>query len=396
MPTAAVTPDLAGDGRWLVRGSNARMAVNLETRSIESAVATEVYISAMPGENAPAGDQAREIFSGIRDTLRSTGARILQERIFLAKGAADVAAQARVGAYGDIDDGVAPSVLFCDQGSIGPVAGVQVHAICSDNGLEIVSAAGSPCGRLFRGSGRTYLTLSGISAPGFSEATEQAKAMMSKAESALKQFGVGFLSVPRTWMWLCDILSWYDDFNRVRNAFFSERGLIGEGTRQSMPASTGIGLCYADGCSCAMDLAAVLEPKDSTQYLEAIGKQQCALEYGSAFSRASQTTTPAGRTVFVSGTASIDAEGATTNIGDALGQINTTIDNVRAVLSDMHVGDDDVVQVVAYCKTPEVERIFNGVKTALRWPWVTVLCDICRPELLFEIEAAALTPIKSK
>jgi enamine deaminase RidA (YjgF/YER057c/UK114 family) len=191
-------------------------------------------------------------------------------------------------------------------------------------------------------------------------------------------------------MWLGDILSWYDDFNHIRNKFFTERGLIGRGSRQSMPASTGIGLGPAFGGSCAMDLAAVLEPTDSIQFLEAVGKQQCAFDYGSAFSRASRVITPAGETVFVSGTASIDAAGATTNIGDARGQINTTIENVRAVLGDMHCADEDVVQVVAYCKTTEVAKFFDSSKAPLAWPWVTVICDICRPDLLFEIEAAAM------
>ena len=121
-----------------------------------------------------------------------------------------------------------------------------------------------------------------------------------------------------------------------------------------------------------------------------MGKQQCALEYGSAFSRASRAITPAGETVFVSGTASIDAGGATTNIGDAAGQINATIENVQAVLKDMHCLEDDVVYAIAYCKTTEVEKIFNGVKGNLSWPWITVICDVCRPDLLFEIEAAAM------
>jgi enamine deaminase RidA (YjgF/YER057c/UK114 family) len=219
--------------------------------------------------------------------------------------------------------------------------------------------------------------------------------MMEKSESVLKQFGADFLSVPRTWMWLSDILSWYDDFNRVRNKFFTERELIGKGSRQSMPASTGIGLYPAGGGECAMDLTAVLEPADSIQFLGAVGKQQCALEYGSAFSRASRSITPAGETVFVSGTASIDASGATTNIGDALGQINTTIENVRAVLRDMNAADGDVVQAIAYCKTTEVEEIFNTVKDSLPWPWITMICDICRPELLFEIEATAMPKQKA-
>jgi len=56
----------------------------------------------------------------------------------------------------------------------------------------------------------------------------------------------------------------------------------------------------------------------------------------------------------------------------------------------MHCGDEDVVQVTAYCKTTEVERVFSDLKRGFDWPWVTMICDICRPELLFEIEAAAV------
>ena len=75
----------------------------------------------------------------------------------------------------------------------------------------------------------------------------------------------------------------------------------------------------------------------------------------------------AGESVFVSGTASIDASGATTNIGNAQGQIRTTIENVRAVLRDMCCSDQDVVQVAAYCRTTEVEKIFNDLKGAFHW-----------------------------
>ena len=366
------------------------MPANLDTRSVESPTATEFYISAAPRENAPLQDQAQEIFSGIRDIIRSKKGCILQERIFGTQRAMEKILGVRSKTYGDINDGVAPSALVGKEGMAGPFAGVQVHAVRCDSRPEVLNLEGIPCGRIFRVPECTYLTLSSVSAPQFPKATEQAQAMMEKAESALTQFGLDFLSVPRTWMWLRDILSWYDDFNQVRNKFFTERRLIGEGTRQSMPASTGIRLGPADGSNCAMDLTAVLEPTGCTQYLQAVGKQQCALEYGSAFSRAARSISPAGETIFVSGTASIDASGVTTNIGDAAGQINTTIENVRAVLRDMHCLDDEVVQVVAYCKTTDVEKIFNNVKNTLPWPWVTVICDICRPELLFEIEATAM------
>lgn len=367
------------------------MPADLDIRSVESPEATEIYISATPGQNAPPQEQAGEIFSAIAETLRSKRSQILHERIFTTQTATQELSRQRKEAYGDMDDGVAPSFLVGREDMIGPIAGVQVHAIVSDTKAEVIHLDRSPRGRVLHTPDHTYLTLSGVSAPQFSEATEQARGMMEKAESALKDFGADFLSVARTWMWLGDILSWYGDFNQVRNKFFIERGLIGEGGRQSIPASTGIGLAPADDkVTCAMDLTAVLKPQESIHYLQAIGRQQCALEYGSAFSRASQATTPAGQTVFVSGTASIDADGATTNIGDASGQINTTIENVRAVLRDMNTPDEDVVQAVAYCKTTEVERIFNTVKDRLPWPWLTVICDICRPDLLFEIEAAAM------
>jgi enamine deaminase RidA (YjgF/YER057c/UK114 family) len=254
----------------------------------------------------------------------------------------------------------------------------------------VVDLDGNPCGRILRVPGRAYLALSGVSDLQHEQPADQARAMMQKVEAALKKLGADFLAVPRTWMWLKDILTWYGDFNQVRTTFFKEWGLIGAGSRQSMPASTGIGLGPANGGHCAMDLMAVLEPTDCTRYLQTTGKQHCAFKYGSAFSRAASSIMPAGETVFVSGTASIDADGATTHLDDATGQINATIENVRAVLSEMQCRDDDVVQVIAYCKTTEIEKVFNSIKGKLAWPWITVICDICRPDLLFEIEATAM------
>jgi enamine deaminase RidA (YjgF/YER057c/UK114 family) len=370
------------------------MTVNIHTHSIESTGATEIYISAVPLESASPEENAEDIFSGISNILHSKKAHIFEERVFAAQDVMEIISNIRSETYGKLDDGVAPSLLVAKEGLLGPIAGVQIHAISCENKPEVVSLNEIDCGRILHVSGRAYLSLSSISDQQGKEIATHAQAMMEKAEAALIQFGADFLSVPRTWMWLKDILSWYDEFNQVRNEFFTKRGLIGEGTRQSMPASTGIGLGPADGGDCAMDLMAVLEPVDCTKYLQAGGKQQSALDYGSAFSRASKTVTPAGQTVFVSGTASIDADGATTHIGDAAGQINTTIENVRAVLADMHCSDEDVVQVIAYCKTTEVERTFNSLKGTLPWPWITVICDICRDDLLFEIEATAM-PKKS-
>jgi enamine deaminase RidA (YjgF/YER057c/UK114 family) len=363
-----------------------------QVRAVRSPVAAEIYLAATPTKDIPVQQQAKKIFLAIRNKLVSENARILQERIFVTEDVMETVRLTRTKSYGHIDDGVSPSFLIAKQGLSSPLAGVQVHAVSSNGDLQVVKLDGSPCGRLLTLPDRMYLTLSAISAHDKTGATQQARAMLEKAESTLKKFNADMHSVARTWMWLGDILAWYSRFNQVRNKFFTQRGILEKNGGNSMPASTGIGLSLAGGGHCAMDLIAVLEPRGSTMYLPAIGKQQCAFNYGSAFSRASRAITPAGRTVFVSGTAAVDKAGATTNIDDPLGQINATIDNVRAVLNDMNCRDEDVVQTVAYCKTIEVEKLFNKRKKDIPWPWVTLVCDICRPDLLFEIEATVCLP----
>jgi enamine deaminase RidA (YjgF/YER057c/UK114 family) len=157
-----------------------------------------------------------------------------------------------------------------------------------------------------------------------------------------------------------------------------------------MPASTGIGIGPRNGAICGMDLVAVIGPNKSIGYFDASGNQNSALKYGSAFSRACCVETPAGMTLFVSGTASISINGKTTNIGDAPKQIEESINNVRAVLSEMQCDDNDVVQATAYCKTAEIERLFCSKYGDLAWPALTAIADICRDDLLFEIEATAI------
>ena len=365
------------------------MAVNLDIRNIESSAAVEMYISATLGENTPLRGQWEEIFSSTRDIISSKKAYILEERVFGTPQAMEIAAEIRSNVYGEIDDGVKPSFLVGKEDVRYPVAGVGVHAVISNSAPEIINLEGVPCGRILHINDLAYLTLSGITADVETNATGQALAMLEKGESILKEYGADFHSVARTWMWLKDILSWYDDFNQVRNKFFKDRDLISQGAQALMPASTGIGLGPVSGQWCSMDLAAVIKPVDSIEYLRTTGKQHCAYDYGSAFSRATRAVTPAGKTIFVSGTASIGSDGETTNIGDAGAQIEATISNVRAVLKQLDCGDDDVVQAMAYCKTPEIEKLFHEKWGDLSWPFLIAVADVCRDNLLFEIEATA-------
>ena len=119
------------------------------------------------------------------------------------------------------------------------------------------------------------------------------------------------------------------------------------------------------------------------------GNQDSAGNYGSAFSRAAAAVSPAGHAVFISGTAAINEQGETNYAGNVRAQIEMTIDNVRAILSDMNCSDRHVVQAIVYCKTPEVEEAFVSGWGDLSWPHFTVIADICRDDLLFEVEATA-------
>lgn len=344
----------------------------------------------------PLQEQAREVFEAVADVLRRQNARILQERVFATESALDAILPARAAAYGDLDDGGPPVLLDVPEGPRGALAGVQIHAVRAAQPPKVLRCGKNACGRTVRAGGYNYVALSGITAPDAGAAPAQARAMFEKAEAALHRVGGDMFSVARTWLWLGDILSWYGEFNRVRSGFFTEKGLLdGDPGHSRLPASTGIGVRPAGAARCALDVIAVIGVEASIEYFRAAGKQQCAYNYGSAFSRAARASTPAGKTVYVSGTAAIDEAGKTQHTDDAHGQIKMTVDNVRAAFQSLGCTDADVVHALAYSKTPEVEKVFLEGWAGLGWPCISLISDVCRDDLLFEVEATACPGARS-
>ena len=364
---------------------------NLQVRSIGSDQAQEFYITAAPDPNLPLSERAKRLFTVVADVLRAHDARLLEERLFATEPALEILEPLRAAAYGALDDGVPPVRLAVPESLDGPFAGVLVHAVRCDGPIETLRLDETSGGRILSGERGAYVAFTGIVAPERgSAATAQARAVFEKAEAALARAGLTLHAVARTWLWLGDILVWYGEFNQVRNRFFSERGLLdGRPDANRLPASTGIGVRPAGPARCALDLIAVSGRGEGVELRNAIGDQHCAYEYGSAFSRASCAATPAGQTVFISGTAAIDAHGRTEHVGNPRAQIDDTIAHVRAALRDMRCTDADVVQSIAYCATPQVLELFRAAQADLPWPCLTMLADICRPDLLFEIEATA-------
>ena len=197
--------------------------------------------------------------------------------------------------------------------------------------------------------------------------------------------------IVRTWYYLEDILAWYGEFNRIRTARYRDVGLL-----DRPPASTGIGA--PPGCGKRVGMAAlVVKPKDDQVICRPVESAvQCsATKYGSSFSRAMEIVCPDGRFVSISGTASIGADGRTTNVGDAPAQVVETFDCVETLLRAGGMGWGDIVRGIAYMPDLRGEPLYQKEATRRglsleRAPLVEGV--VCRDDLLFELEVEAWVP----
>jgi enamine deaminase RidA (YjgF/YER057c/UK114 family) len=230
------------------------------------------------------------------------------------------------------------------------------------------------------------------------DAPGDAAAAIDAAEHLLAREGFSFRDVARTWFSLRDILDWYGPFNAVRNAAFRRMGLVGPNGGGQIPASTGIAGRNHRGGWCALDLLALRRTDGGTFSMGRLHnrRQNEATEYGSSFARAMEVSLGDARYVFVSGTASIDDHGSTVHAGDFEAQARYTLEAVAALLEGADAGLADIVQATAFLKSPadgpSWERIVEG--SPLRAvSLITTLADVCRAELLFEIDAVAVVPL---
>jgi enamine deaminase RidA (YjgF/YER057c/UK114 family) len=364
---------------------------SVDVRIIRSGEAAEFFISLRPQANGDVPTQAASLMDAAAAAVRQHGAAILQERIFAHAEVMEILAGARTRSDGELQDPVEPTWLIVPGNACGPICGIQIHAVAGCGTPTVLSVGGRPSGRLLEKGPVRYLVGCNLQADIADAPANQARSMFAKAEQLLAQAGGTLADVARTWMWLGGILDWYSQFNQVRSELFAARGLLRQDATGHLPASTGIGIGPTGGRCCAMDFCATLG-KERPRFLLAASRQGAASKYGSAFSRAAVARTLAGRTVYVSGTAAIDAAGQTTHPDDPRGQIEDTIENVRSVLGDAGCREEDVLQAIIYCKTAGVEQLFRQEWDNLPFPYVVVIADVCRENLLFEMEVTAVSP----
>ncbi len=125
-----------------------------------------------------------------------------------------------------------------------------------------------------------------------------------------------------------------------------------------------------------------------------------AYEKPSSFSRGLRVDLGSVSVLLISGTASIDEHGNSVHIGDFRGQLRRTYENITGLLESEGATWQDVVRTTCYLR--DIERdydAFNEERTAFLaaqgldpLPASTgIQAILCRPELLIEIEAIAIT-----
>jgi len=344
-----------------------------------------------------ASTQAQEVYCALASWLHEQAAMGVQERILgnLADREAILAERQRLfGAEGNPEPWAASFVegAPCDREGL---AGVQLYAVAGPTCAPIYHDR-SLCGVVFEHQDARHVYLTGITGTAnVGTRPEEARAMLARANAVLQATGGSYADVVRTWIYLTDILQWYDEFNPVRGALYSEIAQIGQTDSRWPPASTGIEGRSPGGAHCLMDLFAIGGPgrRDVSVELLRNPRQSEAPGYGSAFSRGMAITFDGVETVHVSGTAAVDEEGRSACVGDLRGQVNHTLNNIVSLLNTRNMTLEDFVSSTIFIKhghdTNIVRQLIEERSESLA-NGVYVAADICRSELLFEVDGIAV------
>jgi len=269
------------------------------------------------------------------------------------------------------------------------VSSSQAVAISGTVPVPVLSD-GRHIGFIYEDNHARYCRLHGLVPSDLSSARgEQAQSVFETAAAVLARSGFRFTDTVRTWIYLDHLLEWYDEFNAVRTSFFEKVGVLDH----MIPASTGVGTGNQSGAAITMAVLAV-QPKSPECTVQTVSSplQNSALEYRSAFSRAIEISSPTHRNLIISGTASIGLDGSTVHRDDPEKQIRLTMKTVEAILESRQMKWNDLCRGIAYFKDMAYFPIFRRILTELnipRFPIEATCADICRQNLLFEIEVDA-------
>ena len=144
-----------------------------------------------------------------------------------------------------------------------------------------------------------------------------------------------------------------------------------------------------------MDLIAIIGERRTRPAIRHLinPAQLDAFRYGSAFSRGTLIQEADASLIEISGTAAIDQRGKSQFPGDIRGQIRCTFERIEKLIRQEGAGLRDIAAATVFVKRAEHASVFwemareHGLE---EFPAVCVVADVCRDELLFEIDGEAV------
>jgi enamine deaminase RidA (YjgF/YER057c/UK114 family) len=379
-------------------------ACRLEVRASERKTFTEFHVTAANEGGMSAGSAAEELFARVAATLVDRGIQPIQEKLYGTTTVRCEVLKRRDSIYRlrGLDRTMPVTWIQgtplqgCD------FVGLQIWGIQPHDGAPNVSTVKNPVtgrGRIWTGRGFRFVHLPGVkgTTPAGALAAgpvAQASLMFKNAGAGLEAHGMKLGNVVRTWIYSARLLDWYDDLNRVRTPIYRAAGFGSEGG-PAFPASTGI-MGRSDDEECSMDVLAL--ESDAPACASALPilrspRQDSSFKYGSAFSRGMALEIEGRRTVHISGTASINAAGASAYLGDAEHQSLETLMSIAAILEEQGGGLQNITSATLFCKNRAAREAWERACRLLRigdFPKVCVQADVCRHDLLVEMEAVAV------
>ena len=253
--------------------------------------------------------------------------------------------------------------------------------------------------------------------PAATSAYTEAWSGFDQMQRQLTRAGAGFGQVVRSWLYVNHITAGesgrqrYQELNRARTDFYGDirfgRKAITEAP-ENYPASTGIGTTGSAMVMACMALDSqrpdvFLLPLENPQQTPAYDYQASYSPQSPKFSRAMAVVQGHFVTTLVSGTASI-LEAKTVFPGDVVRQTRQTLENIERLIASENFARHglsgagatlrDLAKLRVYVKRPaDYERCRAEVERRLpRVPAIYLQADICRSDLLVEIEAVAFSP----
>jgi enamine deaminase RidA (YjgF/YER057c/UK114 family) len=380
----------------------------------------------LAGAGTAPGDASRECVERLRASLRERGlgpARTVKLTFFVRAGSGaeldrrkrDIAAALRV-----LRPASPPAVgVVVQPPERGRAVALEAVVLrCPPRSLEIVPRTwrGVPY-IVLRGPGGREVIAGGLSGGRLRDLAARTAAAFSAASSILKREGLSFADVVRQWNFVEDITGRsgtgprarqnYQIFNDIRAKAYDRDDL-----RSGFPAATGIGTAgggfvlelIAAAGTAAEKSVPVSNPRqaDAHRYSSKVLVGAAALggtrRRTPKFERARVVIASGAATCYVSGTAAIVGE-EVVHCGDVAGQTRATVRNIERLAAPANLRRSGIRAAalaprLSYVRTyvkheadiPEVARIVGGAFPGA--PALFVEADICRGDLLVEIEGA--------